>query len=276
MNKILCPIDFSATSLNAIEFAVEIGKKFHSRLTLFHVFTERDFNKAMGKVAAGKSFKELLAMASNKMKVLAEEINDQSHEEGLEACDFIIDLGELVDKINITVTDENYDLVVMGTTGVSRTNGVFFGSNTEDVIEDIKQPVLCIPSDFNYQEFKKIVYGSDYLEEDRLAIQEVISFATMFDARVNVLHVNIGNEDEEYDEFTQELKSFITYDKISFLNRKYDHIGEGLNSFMQQEGGDLLVVYKRQRGIVGSIFSKSLTKLLAFSTDKPLLVLKLK
>ncbi len=275
MNKILCPVDFSSTSLNAIEFAVAIGKKFHSRLTLLHVFTESDFNKALGAEAKGKTFKELLGIANKKMKALVDAINAESENQGLEKCDYFLELGELKDKVEETAIVENYDLIVMGTTGISRTNGIFFGSNTEDIIEDVKKPILCIPETAKFSKFSKIVYGSDFLEEDKLAIQEVISFATMFDARIKVLHVNIGNSDDEYQVFSEELKSFITYDKIAFLNKTYDNIGDGLKQYMHEEDADLLVVFKRERGFVKSIFSKSLTKILSFSTDKPLLVLKL-
>lgn len=275
MNKILCPVDFSSTSLNAIEFAVEIGKKFHSHITLLHVFTEKDFNKAIGNESKGKSFKELLALANSKLKALTDSINEQAKPEGIDFCDYYIEMGDLVDKIQETANAENYRLIVMGTTGVSKTNGVFFGSNTEDVIDEVKKPILCIPSTANFTKFKKIVYGSDFLEEDRIAIQEVISFATMFDARINVLHVNLGNSDKEYKEFTEELKSFIQYNKISFYNKDYDDIGKGLVSYVKEEDADLLVAFKRKRGLVETIFSKSFTKILSHSSDKPLLVLKL-
>ena len=59
MNKILCPIDFSDTSLNAIEFAVEIGKKSQSKITLLHVYNEEDFNRDIGSEALGNYFKEI-------------------------------------------------------------------------------------------------------------------------------------------------------------------------------------------------------------------------
>ncbi|MEQ8927039.1 MAG: universal stress protein [Fulvivirga sp.] len=275
MNKILCPVDFSDTSLNAIEFAVEIGKKFHSKVTLLHVFTEEDFNKVIGVTAKGKSFKELLGMAKNKLTQLTNAINEDAVKDGLEKCDFYLELGELTEKVNETAQGEKYDLIVMGTTGVSKRSGIYFGSNTEDVIEEVKKPVLCIPSGASFTKFKKIVYGSDFLEEDRVAIQEVISFATMFDARINVVHVNSDNEDAEYERFTKELKSFIQYNKISFANREYDDVGKGLLEYMRSENADLLVAFKRKRNIVESIFSKSITKILSHTSDKPLLILKL-
>jgi nucleotide-binding universal stress UspA family protein len=276
MNKILCPVDFSDVSLNAIEFAVEIGKKFHSRITLLHVFVENDFNKAIGPVGRGKSFKELMAMANTKLKKLVETINEESRNNGIGFCDYYLEMGNLKDKVKEVAQDENYDLIVMGTTGVSRSNGVFFGSNTEDIIDTVRKPILCVPQNSSYSKFKKIVYGSDFLKEDRYAIQEVISFATMFDARINVLHLNLSDSDEEYKKFIDDLKSFIQYNKISFINKNYKgDLGHGINEYVEQEKADLLVVFKRKRNIVESLSSKSLTQILSYTTDKPLLVLKL-
>lgn len=274
MNKILCPVDFSSTSINALEFAVEIGKKYHSQLTLVHIFTESEFNKIVGEEAVGKSFKALLAMAENKLASLAGSIMQDGP--GLVKCEYRVELGELTDMVNEIVTAENYDVVIMGTSGISQTDGVFFGSNTEHVIEKVKAPILCVPGNATYTEFKKIVYASDFMKEDRVAIQKVISLATLFDSRINVLHINVNNDESEYQHFVEELKSFVQYDKISFVNKKYnDDISIGINEYINQENADLLVVFRKQRGFVETIFHKSLTKVLSFSTEKPLYVLKL-
>jgi len=45
MKKLLCPIDFSGVSLNALEFAVAIRKKEKSAITWINIFTPSDFNK---------------------------------------------------------------------------------------------------------------------------------------------------------------------------------------------------------------------------------------
>lgn len=276
MNKILCPIDFSDASLNAIEFAVEIGKKFSSSIMLVHIFTEEDFNKIVGEASVGRSFKELLSLASTKLQKLEERINEDYIPEGLDHCESFIGLGELPDRLSTLIKEDRYDLVVMGTTGISRVGGIFYGSNTEDVLEKIKIPILCVPEDASFSGFKKIVYASDFMREDKLAIQKVISFATVFNARINVLHINTGDDDEVYNRFVEELKSFIEYKKISFINKNFnDEVGLGIEEYMLEEKADLLVVFKKHRNFFDSMFHKSLTKTLSYSTDKPLFVMKL-
>ncbi len=276
MKKILCPVDFSDTSINALEFAAAIAKKHDSGITLLNVFTEKDFNRIVGQEALGKTFKELLAMAATKLKSLSEAISSSENDNGAIPCDYRIELGELTEQLKRLVKEEHYDYIVMGTTGVSKTNGIFFGSQTEEVIEKLNIPILCIPEGANYTGFRKLVYASDFAEEDKLAIQEVISFATIFDARVSVLHINQGEGEQYYKQYVEELVSFIQYKKISFVNREFkSSIGLGIDEYMQEENSDLLVVFRQHRNFVRNIFHKSLTKILAYSTDKPLLVLKL-
>ncbi|MEM9856767.1 MAG: universal stress protein [Bacteroidota bacterium] len=275
MNKILCPVDFSEASINALEFAAAIAKKHQSKLTLVYVFTESDFNKIVGEEAYGKSFKELLALASTKLSSLTETIA-KSLSSTSAHCDYRVELGELTDQLKSMVNDEHYDYILMGTTGVSRTNGIYFGSQTEEVIEKINVPVMCIPEGASFTGFTNLVYASDYAEEDKLAIQDVISFATFFDSRISVLHINQNDSDVAYLQFIEELKSFIQYSKISFVHKEFKGAVElGIEEYMSAEKADLLVLFKPHRNFVAGIFHKSLTKTLAYSIDKPLLVLKL-
>ena len=275
MNKILCPVDFSEASINALEFAAAIAKKHQSKLTLVYVFTESDFNKIVGEEAYGKSFKELLALASTTLSSLTETIA-KSLSSTSAHCDYRVELGELSDQLKSMVNNEHYDYILMGTTGVSRTNGIYFGSQTEEVIEKINVPVMCIPEGASYTGFTNLVYASDYAEEDKLAIQDVISFATFFDSRISVLHINQNDSDVAYLQFIEELKSFIQYSKISFVHKEFKGAVElGIEEYMSAEKADLLVLFKPHRNFVAGIFHKSLTKTLAYSIDKPLLVLKL-
>ncbi|UII26296.1 universal stress protein [Fulvivirga maritima] len=273
MNKIICPIDFSETSLNALEYAVEVARKFHSNITLIHVFTESDFNKLLGEKSIGKTFKERLNMADVKLEGIVSRINEDYKQDGVN-CDYQLVLGDLIDNL-LEQFRNGYDLCVMGTTGISKSNDIFWGSNTEEVIEKAKIPTLCIPKDASFEGFRKIVYASDFMSEDRKAIQEVISFATMFDARISVLHINVKNNDREYKEFVSDLRSFIQYEKINFVNKEFkDEIGLGIEEYMEEENSDLLMVFRKSRGFVGSMLHKSLTRTLSYSMNKPLFVLK--
>jgi nucleotide-binding universal stress UspA family protein len=66
MKKILCPIDFSEVSLNALEFAVAIGEKENSDITLLNIFTPADFNKILNTEHVKEEFEKLQEIARAK------------------------------------------------------------------------------------------------------------------------------------------------------------------------------------------------------------------
>jgi nucleotide-binding universal stress UspA family protein len=276
MNKILCPIDFSRTSVNALEYATRIAERFNSTIILLNVFTEKEFNKVYEEESLMKSYKELLAMANNKISALAQEVNKDLGN-GAVRCEGRVVMSHLMDGILELIQEEHIDLVVMGTTGVSQYTTGFVGSNTIKVIEKTDVPVLCVPQGASFEGFNKIVYASAFQEEDKIALQEVISFATMFDARVNVLHISSKEnlyEEAEFKSAVEDLGTFVQYSKLKFERKVYSDVTAGLETYMDDEDGDLLVLLTRHRNFFESIVHKSVTRKLSFITHNPLLILK--
>ena len=65
MKKLLCPIDFSEVSLNALEFAVAIGEKEKSELAIINIFTRSDFNK----IVKSKMWKKSMSICEELLKI---------------------------------------------------------------------------------------------------------------------------------------------------------------------------------------------------------------
>ena len=122
------------------------------------------------------------------------------------------------------------------------------------------------------------MYATDIEEDDKVKLQDVISLATQFGSRVTVLHLNEYHnmlEKTVINDFFEELRSFLRYDKIRFDSIDYaGSLSEGLLSYMDSNSGDLLVVYSKHRNYLQNILHKSLSKKLSVVSQKPLLVLK--
>ncbi|MEO1050679.1 MAG: universal stress protein [Bacteroidota bacterium] len=277
MNRILCPVDFSSCSINAIEYAFEIGVKYNAHLTLLYVFTEDDFNKVLGEDQPIKNFNELLAMAKERLKNLTEIIKSKNTQ-GLVNCDYSVALGEMPDRIINYINDEEYNLVVLGTTGISKVTGVYVGSNAIKIIESSPVPVICVPEQSRFQGFDKVVYATDYNEEDRKAIQDVISFATSFDSKVNVVHIthrdNSSNK-KDYEEFVSDLGSFVQYDKLKFDYKVYpEELSAGMEEYLNESEADMLVMLTHKRSTLEKFFHRSMTRSMTYITNHPLMILK--
>ena len=173
MKKLLCPIDFSEVSLNALEFAVAIAEKEQSEITLLNIFTRSDFNKILDTKHLKEDYDKLLEIARAKLEAIAKEIYKESAKKGLASCNYEIKSGKIIDIVCSMADEEKYDLIVMGTTGHSAYERKYLGGKAESIIKHTHCSVLCVPEDASFHGIGKIIYATDYQEEDKLAIQQL-------------------------------------------------------------------------------------------------------
>lgn len=276
MHKILCPIDFSAASLNAIEYAVRIAEKHNSILTLLNIFTEDDFYKLLKTDDTSFEFNELVEVARNKLKKLADEIIRESKRNGLEDCNYFLKMGELEDNIINFAEEGHFNLIVMGTTGVSDITEAFFGSNTARVIESTSIPVLCVPEKASYSGLNKVVYATDYQWDDKKAIQQLILLMQPFKPHLKILHVGHSEKllnKAMHQDYKEEIASYVDYHNMDFVYEVYeDEVNLGIDQYMLKENADLLVLLTKHRNFFEKLFNDSLTKQMSYFTDYPLLI----
>ena len=278
MNRILCPIDFSNASLNALEYAARVGEKHRSDLTLLYVFTEEELNIQLEKGGEKISYDHWKAQVDDNFQRIISEVKATSVKKGLVGCKYVLKQGDLIKSIKETVIEGGFNLIVMGTKGVSDITETYVGSNTVKVIEQTNCPVLCVPEKANYKKFKKIVYATDYQEEDKKAISQLLVFATPFDAQINILHVSHNNklfEKAVYEDYKNEITTYINYEKLSFSIQVYeDKIDRGIDQYMITEEAELLVLLTKEKNFFEKLFTRSLSESMSYFVDYPLLIFK--
>ncbi len=278
MKRLLCPIDFSEVSLNALEFAVVIGEKENSNLTLLNIFSPKDFNTILGSDHVNDEYDDLLNIAETKLQAISNEIWKISKKKGLLACDYKLKPGKIVDVLSELADEDKSELIIIGTTGHSAYERKYIGGKAEKIIQHTHCSVLCVPENINFHGIKRIVYATDYQEEDKLAIQQLIDLAKVLKAEVEILHISHHDDTIDkamYEEFKRELMSFVNYKKISFNRMVFKHVAEGLNEYMKEKNADLLVLLNKKLNFLESLFHLSLTHHLDKFTDYPLMILKL-
>ncbi len=278
MKKILCPIDFSEVSLNALEFAVSIGEKENGSMTLLNIFTPADFNKILKSEHVKEEYDQLMEMAESKLSVIQKEIWNVSKKKGLAAISHELKSGKIVDVLANLANEKNCELIVVGTTGHSSYERKYIGGKTKDIIENTKCSVMCVPENHTYQKIKKIVYATDYQEEDKLAIQQLTDLGLALKAEIEILHVSHHDDTIDkaiYEDFKKELLKFIQYERISINRVVFSNVAEGLDKYMKDQNADLLVLLNKKSNFLKSLFHTSLTQHLDKFTDYPLMILKL-
>jgi universal stress protein A len=128
--RILALTDFSRRSQAAVEYAVQLAKSMHARLTLLHVLPpQSDFNYTMGGLEAAKK----LAEETTCIKANYGEV-DSTFRTGLDLHDEIISVAREIVA----------DLLVVSTHGDTGWKHFLFGSDAAKIAKDAPCPILVV------------------------------------------------------------------------------------------------------------------------------------
>ncbi|WPR76669.1 universal stress protein [Algoriphagus sp. NG3] len=273
--KILCPTDFSECSLNAIEYATKLGEKYQADLVLFHVLNREDYEKLSPQDTSGK---HQMAFVMGKLKNLQEAVLGEGIANGLKSCSTVVKEGSIVKQTLDFATEIDADLLVVGTEGVNDFRENMIGSRASRLVEKSDRDILVVPRKVYFRAPRKLVYASDYLEEDKVAIQKIVEVARFFDSEIDLVHVSSTHKALDKSlhlTMVEEIKPFVKYDKVNFVLKSYkDEVALGLENYLQTAKGDMLVTLSEKKSFFDQIFSKNLSKKMTYFINKPLWVIK--
>ena len=146
VKKILVPVDFSETSLKALDHAVYMAKASGAVITLIHNTGSMMVNTSPGEYYASSIDRlpdyenEMFERAKTHLQNLAEKIEKKN---GIKIT-AITTSGWVKEEVLATGKKIKADIIVMGTHGTKGFRELIIGSNTFRVINEAKCPVLSI------------------------------------------------------------------------------------------------------------------------------------
>lgn len=137
--SILCPVDFSPHSRDALRHAVSTAQRFGGRVTVMFV-EDPLLTAAAGGSPAGQLIArtkiELERFVTRSIATLRPLQNDIAQ---------VVATGNPAAEILRTAKHLRSDLIVVGTQGLGGFRKLFFGSTTEQILRRVAIPVLAIP-----------------------------------------------------------------------------------------------------------------------------------
>lgn len=147
-----------------------------------------------------------------------------------------------------------------------------------DIVRNVPCPVFIIEPDTRYQPFKKIVYATDYKEEDVSTLKRLIRLAKPFSPAILTLHIT---DDEQFKKrlmkegFDSMIREKVGYENVSVKVLEVEEGMDEAESFAKQaksEKANLIVVLKDNRNFFERLFKSSFTAELVKQTQLPILV----
>lgn len=139
LKKILCPIDHSDCSKEALKYAVTFAIRDKAKLYLLHVIDIRTFDESIDMMAKNIPDNETTKQLKAKLfECIPEDIRDDMDIETL-----VVQGIPFAEIISIAKKNET-DMIVMGTHGRTGLAHIMLGSVSEKVVRKAPCPVLTV------------------------------------------------------------------------------------------------------------------------------------
>ncbi|HBH24670.1 MAG TPA: hypothetical protein DDY13_14775 [Cytophagales bacterium] len=262
MIKILVPIDFSDTSLNALQYATDLFKDSMLEITLVHVYGAQS-TALMMKSIDGILIRNAEDQISSVIKEMESKTSNVVFKTKLVknyAVSRISDLGD----------SGNYDLIVMGTKGVSGLKEVFMGSVAGGVISKTSAPVIVVPLDYKFKSLDKVVFAvGDTKITNENSLAPIHKLVSAHQSELEILHFS-KNGPIDLDQ---------RYPSLTDLSPKFTHkngdgdLNQHLNVHIQNNDTDLLCLLRTKKNVIDRFFSGSVTLKQTFNSPVPIMVI---
>ncbi len=227
-SHVLCPVDFSETSVRATTFAKAFARWYGAGLTLLHVVPTLDatIEPVVGLVEA-----ERILLATSQDDLLAEMRRLAGPAVEGDRTSLVADSGLVHATILRHAATLPADLLVMGTHGRSGFSRLFLGSVTERVLRSAPCPVLTVPPAPGAPlpvVFKNILCGVDFSPASIAALQWALELGRQSGGRVTVLHaIEFLHE--------REPSPFLDLDLAKYHRQAIKRAGEWLHARLANE-----------------------------------------
>jgi len=272
MKHILFPTDFSDNSDQAYPYALDIAYLLGAELVIFNSY-QLPHSKSNVMVSIVDRMKEDSIISLKKLK---EDTLSQEKYKNLNITTTSRS-GNFVSLIPKVATEFQSDLIVMGTKGASSLKEMFIGTNTLDVIQSTKIPILTVPEKAKNNKVDKIAMAVDLRKiNDPEQLRPLLEMAKICRASIEFVHVMQPNdEDSTQDRFNQIvfLEHFTSEIKSNINIITDTDIIEGLSRYVESEKPDMLAMLSRKHTLFERLFTQSITNKLAFRSEIPLLVM---
>ena len=275
MYKILVPVDFSKKSEFAVKMSAQIGKKIKSEIHLLHLV---ELPSGIVDMGAGSNFSipaSMMYLRKVKEKIihLKNTFFDGDH-----IIKYSIKFENPYEGIRNYTQKNNINLIVMGSKGVSDFEEMIIGSNTEKVVRTSNIPVVVVKTDNDKFKFKKLVFASNFDDENKAAFVDFLAFAKKFNSQIHLLKINtISNFESSYTTH-KKIKDFV---KGFNLKRKtitiYNDasVVKGIINFAKEIDADVIALTTHGRSGLSSLFNGSIAKSVSKNVLRPVITFKI-
>jgi nucleotide-binding universal stress UspA family protein len=140
--RILCPVDFSESSLHALKYATSLAQEADGQLTVLHVVAHEFENVPGIEFASGMTIGDFVKEREDALRRRLQETVAGAHD--FCSVELLMTRGKPWREVLRVADDQQSDLIVMGVQGRGPVDVLLFGSTTQHVVRHAGCPVLTL------------------------------------------------------------------------------------------------------------------------------------
>lgn len=256
MINIIVPLDFSETSFNAAQYAVDMFEgRPDAHIILYHYY------------ASGED----ITTARTFMNSLEEKFGTSDRK-----IESVIESGpNFIDSLSAFAHIKRAYMIVMGLTGKTRLAQRFSGSNTLKMSDKDVCPVLIVPDDASFTKIQNVMIASEmkYVEETPalLAVKRVLHD---FKPALHILNVDSSHYislTTEFKEDRDRMESLLAEFKPEFYFMRLFDFHESMNLFTRDKDIDMIIIAPKHHSFYERLFKTQHTKAMIYQSKVPVL-----
>jgi nucleotide-binding universal stress UspA family protein len=248
MQTIIVPTDFSPSADNAMNYAAQLAQMVNASVFLVHLY----------QIPISMNDVPVMMVSADELKFNADKSMERTREQlqrNFPSLDIKAEtrLGDVVDELKDICSGVQPLAIVVGKHGATGIERFLFGSTTLSIIRHMTFPVISVPDSvttFQLNNVALAVDGSDIGTKE----PGIKNFVQQTAAQLHVIHV------QEKEKETPVQLTILNEVTPVHQTIRSDEVDRGINSYIQTNAIDLLMILPHKHSLMERIFFKTHTK----------------
>jgi len=282
MKTLLVPVDFTAASENAINFAAEWTKKYnYERIILLRSFYTSIYESV---IMAGEFanvdqdyLNKTRADEKEQLDILCGQLDHETGS-GIQVQTAVTELPLLRSVIHMVKTEQPA-MILLGTDNINNYNEALVSGNIISIAKASPVRVLIIPEHYKYQEVKEALVPCNFSAIDTLNKLNHLRASPQWQ-QVELLVLNVDpkrrylNPDEKFAQTEQALHEYLKNFKHKIFYVDDKNVINGILNFEKINEVQLMIALPREYSFLYSLTHKNISEALIRNAKLPVMILK--
>lgn len=279
--QILVPIDLSDYSKAGLESAIKIAKSINAELNVLHVIEEEKpvginttADITMSQNVQAERNRYIIELMQRKQKQLINFLQPYQ-KDSLELKTFI-EVGDYTDSLQTIVSENDVDLIVMGTSGETSLTELYSGNHAEQTTREISVPVLSITPDQGIDKFNTVGFLVDLENPNQQLISLIKSVCKVMNLDLVILHkkeIEFLDNSELIIHLRLLAREYGLSAKAIVIMNENGNFVDDIKEAISKHGIDILAKTVEKQSAIARLFFENITDELINEINEPVLLM---